>query len=66
LLQSGADLVTISQWLGHASVNTTNRYTAVNLEMKRKAIEKATPIKQKKGPPSWKKNASILEWLESL
>ena len=26
LLKSGVDLVSISQWLGHASVNTTNRY----------------------------------------
>lgn len=66
LLQSGVDPITISQWLGHASVNTTNRYTAVNLEMKRKAIEKATAIQQKKRSSSWKKNPSILEWLESL
>ena len=41
LLRSGVDIVTISQWLGHASVTTTNRYTTVDLEMKRKAIEQA-------------------------
>ena len=29
LLQAGVDLVTISHWLGHASVETTNRYAAV-------------------------------------
>jgi len=28
LLQSGVDLVTISHWLGHASIETTNRYAA--------------------------------------
>lgn len=66
MLQSGADPITISQLLGHASVNTTNRYATVNLEMKRKAIEKATAIQQKKRSSSWKKNPSILEWLESL
>lgn len=66
LLQSGVDPITISQLLGHASVNTTNRYATVNLEMKRKAIEKATAIQQKKRSSSWKKNPSILEWLESL
>jgi integrase len=66
MLQSGVDPLTISQLLGHASVNTTNRYAAVNLEMKRKAIEKATAIQQKKRSSSWKKNPSILEWLESL
>jgi len=39
LLRAGVDIVTISQWLGHASVTTTNRYATVDLEMKRKAIE---------------------------
>ena len=44
LLQAGVDLVTISHWLGHASVETTNRYTAVNMETKRAALEKARPV----------------------
>lgn len=65
LLQTGTDLVTISQWLGHASVNTTNRYTPVDLEMKRKAIEKAKSPGRPRSA-SWRKNPSILEWLESL
>jgi len=65
LLKTGTDLVTISQWLGHASVNTTNRYTTVDLEMKRKAIEKAKSPGQTRSA-SWRKNPSILEWLESL
>ena len=43
LLQAGVDLVTISHWLGHASVETTNRYAAVDLETKRAAIAKAYP-----------------------
>ena len=30
LLQAGVDLVTISHWLGHASVETTNRYATVD------------------------------------
>lgn len=67
LLRSGVDLLTISHWLGHASVTTTNRYATVDLEMKRKAIEKARPIDQP--TPSlavWRTNASILEWLEAL
>jgi site-specific recombinase XerD len=44
LLQSDVDIVTISQWLGHASVTTTNIYATVNLDMKRKAINKADPV----------------------
>ena len=46
LLRSGVDIVTISHWLGHASVTTTNRYATVDLEMKRKAIGMARPIDQ--------------------
>ena len=39
LLRAGVDIVTISQWLGHASVTTTHRYTTVDLDMKRQARE---------------------------
>ena len=67
LHKAGVDLVTISHWLGHASVNTTNRYASVDLEMKRAAIAKAKPIGSKKEPvAAWRRNASILEWLEAL
>jgi site-specific recombinase XerD len=67
LLRSGVDTVTISQWLGHASVTTTNRYATVDLEIKRKAIEQAQPIDQHTtGLASWRTDASILTWLEAL
>jgi integrase/recombinase XerD len=67
LLRSGVDIVTISQWLGHASVTTTNRYATVDLEMKRKAIEQARPIDHTKtGLALWRSDASILTWLEAL
>ena len=42
LLHAGVDLITISHWLGHASVETTNRYATVNLDMKRAAVAKAS------------------------
>ena len=67
LLRSGVDIVTISQWLGHASVTTTNRYATIDLEMKRKAIERARPIDETNaGLASWRADASILKWLEAL
>ena len=67
LLQAGVDLVTISHWLGHASVETTNRYAAVNLETKRDALAKAQPI----GEPdpaiaAWRTDATVLSWIEAL
>ncbi len=65
LLRSGVDLSTISQLLGHASPNTTNRYASIDLEMKREAIAKVKPIRGS-GKPSWHKNQTVLEWLEHL
>ena len=38
LLQAGVDINTIRAWLGHVSVETTNIYAEVNLEMKAKAL----------------------------
>jgi integrase/recombinase XerD len=67
LLRSGVDIVTISQWLGHASVTTTNRYATVDLEVKRKAIEQVRPIDHTTtGLVLWRSDASILTWLEAL
>lgn len=67
LLQAGVDLVTISHWLGHASVETTNRYAAVDLETKRTALAKATPFGDiDTGITVWRNDSSILEWLEAL
>ncbi len=67
LLKSGVDLTTISQWLGHADLNTTNRYAAIDLEMKRKAIESVQPVEsQGTCTQPWHHDDAILEWLESL
>jgi integrase/recombinase XerD len=66
LLQAGVDLVTISHWLGHASVETTNRYAAVDLEMKRAALAKVRPLVELKSTRSAWRSATVLDWLESL
>ncbi|MGH9884189.1 MAG: site-specific integrase [bacterium] len=67
LLQAGVDLVTIGHWLGHASVETTNRYAAVDLETKRAAVAKARPIGRiAPAVAAWRNDRTILQWLESL
>lgn len=66
LLKAGVDLVTISHWLGHASVSTTNRYATVDLEMKRHAIESAAAPEDPPPPTHWRTDTAILEWLEAL
>lgn len=67
LLQAGVDLVTISHWLGHASIETTNRYAAIDLETKRVAIAKARPLGSlDSAVTAWRTDRNILEWLEAL
>ena len=67
LLRSGVDIVSISNWLGHVSIDTTNKYIAIDLEMKRKAIEKAAqPSGKSRLQASWRNSPEILTWLESL
>lgn len=67
LLQAGVDLVTISQWLGHASVETTNRYVVVDLEAKRAALEKAKPFMEPEPAlTAWRTDTSVLAWLQAL
>ncbi len=67
LLQSGVDMISISHWLGHASVETTNRYAVVDLETKRAALAKAGPVgEDDPGLAAWRSEVSILAWLEAL
>ena len=65
LLKSGVDLSTISHYLGHASLATTNRYAKVDLEMKRKAIARVKPVPRQSRTP-WSRDPTVLDWLESL
>jgi len=67
LLKSGIDLSTIANWLGHVSINTTNKYVTIDLEMKQKAIAKAEPLGDRVHEGnSWRDDPNILDWLESL
>jgi integrase/recombinase XerD len=43
LLKAGVDFATISQWLGHASLNTTMRYARADLDLKRQALAQVFP-----------------------
>ena len=67
LLRSGVDISTIAHWLGHASLNTTNRYLTIDLEAKREALEKAQPLVMKNGRQrNWRTKQDLIAWLESL
>ncbi|CAH2811655.1 MAG: hypothetical protein CBARDMAM_6636 [uncultured Caballeronia sp.] len=66
LLQSGVPLEIIRDFLGHVDMKTTEIYVRANLEMKRKALEKAEDGTLLPKIPSWQQNKSLFEWLHSL
>ncbi len=43
LLKAGVDFATISQWLGHANLNTTMRYARADMDLKRQALSQVFP-----------------------
>lgn len=66
LVAAGVDVTVIRSWLGHASLDTTNRYAQANLETKRKALEKVDGSARPGKPPRWKRDAELMVWLDSL
>lgn len=68
LLQSGVDLVTVRDLLGHESVRTTNRYTKSNMNAKRQALDAFWKTMDLSESPSgsWTPKPELLEFLASL
>jgi site-specific recombinase XerD len=66
LVAQGVDVTVIRDWLGHASLDTTNHYARANVETKRKALEMAGVASRPGKPPRWRRNAELLAWLDSL
>jgi len=66
LVAAGVDVTVIRSWLGHAHLDTTNRYAQATLETKRAALEQLAPNARSASPPRWQQDDALLTWLESL
>jgi site-specific recombinase XerD len=66
LVAAGVDITVIRSWLGHVSLDTTNHYAQANLETKRKALERLDASSRASRPPPWRRDTSVLAWLDSL
>ena len=65
LLHAGVDLNTIRAWLGHASLDTTNIYAEIDLEMKAKAMALCDAAEAGPDRP-WKENKGLMAFLDAL
>jgi integrase/recombinase XerD len=65
LLQAGVDINTIRVWLGHVSINTTNIYAEVDLDMKAKALAHCELTDNKKQKP-WRKDKELMQFLDAI
>lgn len=70
LLEAGVEPNVIRDWLGHVSLETTNRYAEINIAMKEKALEACSPPTHIAGGfpkrAIWRDDPSLLKWLQSL
>lgn len=70
LLESGVEPNVIRAWLGHVSLDTTNRYAEITLRTKQAALEACLPPALSGAPcrdsVGWRKDQDLMKWLESL
>jgi site-specific recombinase XerD len=70
LLESGVDINVIRGWLGHASLETTNRYAEITIRMKQAALKLCEPPVESSAVSHrksiWKDDETLLAWLNSL
>ncbi len=70
LLEAGVEVNVIRAWLGHVSLETTNRYAEINLQMKLEALKTCEPPVSISGvfpqKPIWRDDQNLLNWLQSL
>lgn len=67
LLKAGVDFATISQWLGHATLNTTMKYARADLDLKRQALSQVFPdaLAPSAGGDA-RVDVNLIEWLRRL
>lgn len=70
LLEAGVDVNVIRGWLGHVTLDTTNRYAEINTQAKQEALLACQPptssSKELLRKPVWRDDEALLQWLENL
>ena len=59
------DINTFRAWIGHVSINTTNIYAEIDLEMKTKVLALCDAAEPETRRP-WKEKKGLMAFLKSL
>ena len=65
LVRAGVDINTIRAWLGHSTIDTTNIYAEIDLDMKAEAVALCDASEPEPTRP-WKENKGLMTFLKSL
>lgn len=71
LLEAGVEVNVIRGWLGHVSLETTNRYAEINIRMKEAALQACQPPASASSEDClkkliWRDDAELMKWLKTL
>ncbi|HNU11632.1 MAG TPA: tyrosine-type recombinase/integrase [Rubrivivax sp.] len=69
LLESGVEPNVIRAWLGHVSLDTTNRYAEITMRTKQAALAACMPPTASAASPAslgWRQDQDLMNWLQSL
>ena len=66
LLRAGVDINAIRPWLGHVSLDTTNIYAEMDLEMKARALAKCEVTDASQPKRHWRDDSTLMTFLHSL
>jgi len=65
LLHANIGIVMIALWLGHATVNSTHKYSHLDMKMKRSILEQTHKPEEEKKKPRWHAPGT-LKWLDAM
>jgi hypothetical protein len=60
------DINTVRAWLGHVSLDTTNIYAEIDLEMKAKALAKCEVSDASNPKRRWRDDPALMTFLRAL
>lgn len=66
LLDAGANIIAIRDFLGHASIATTQKYLRVNSRAKMEMVAAVAPKIDVPAPPDWRSDSDLMEFLNRI